>query len=132
MFVRLLSLGAISGALAGVASLVYQKVYTDSLGYDFSAIVSTPKIMMTCVAAGIVASIGFWALHKLLKSNTEIVFNLIFTILSFASILGPFKTKLPLDVEMPELFVGLTIPMHFFPVLGWLTLRPLFIKSKDL
>ena len=55
--------------------------------------------------------------------------NFVFAILTFASILGPFATKLPLDVEMPELFPGLTVPMHFFPALAWFTLKPLFIKK---
>jgi phosphoglycerol transferase MdoB-like AlkP superfamily enzyme len=47
-------------------------------------------------------------------------------LLSFASILSVFAFKLPLDLESPELFVGLAIPMHFFPALAYFTLSPFF------
>ena len=129
MFKRLLLLGLISGVLAGVAALIYQKIYTNSLGADFSAIVKPVNILITCALAGLLASVGYGLLTKWLPKPGEIIFNFVFVILTFASILGPFATKLPLDVEMPELFPGLTVPMHFFPALAWFTLKPLFIKK---
>lgn len=131
MLKRLLLLGIISGILAGIASLVYQKVYASSLGEGFTGIVKPAGILLTSLAAGLITAIGYWLLSKVLKGKTEIVFNFIFVILSFASILYPFAAKLPLDIETPELFPGLTIPMHFFPALAWFTLRPLFIKSGE-
>jgi hypothetical protein len=45
------------------------------------------------------------------------------------SLAGAFGAKLPLDIEAPELFPGLVVPMHFFPALGWFTLKPLFFRS---
>ena len=65
-----------------------------------------------------------------LYNKGEIIFNLSFSILSFASIIIPIAAKLPLDVQNPELFPGLTVPMHFFPALGWYTLKPIFIKEQ--
>lgn len=130
MFRKLLLLGIVAGVLAGLTSLIYQKVYTTSLGVDFSKIVMPAGIVIACVVGCLVAAVGYWLLNKWLKSKTEIVFNFIFVILSFASILGAFAAKLPLDTNSPELFPGLVIPMHFFPVLAWLTLRPLFIKNN--
>jgi hypothetical protein len=129
MFKKLLLLGLVSGVLAAIAALIYQKIYTNSLGADFSAIVKPVNIFITCILGGLLASVGYGLLTKWLPKPGEIIFNFILVILTFASILGPFATKLPLDVEMPELFPGLTVPMHFFPALAWFTLKPLFIKK---
>jgi hypothetical protein len=129
MFKKLLLLGLVSGVLAAIAALIYQKIYTNSLGADFSAIVKPVNIFITCILGGLLASVGYGLLTKWLPKPGEIIFNFVLVILTFASILGPFATKLPLDVEMPELFPGLTVPMHFFPALAWFTLKPLFIKK---
>jgi hypothetical protein len=129
MFKKLLLLGLVSGVLAGVAGLIYQKIYINSLGADFSAIVKPVNIVIVSTLAGLLASTGYGLLTKWLPRAGEIIFNFVFAILTFASILGPFATKLPLDIEMPELFPGLTVPMHFFPALAWFTLKPLFIKK---
>lgn len=128
MFKRSFLLGLVSGILAGIASLIYARVYHNSLGADFSTVAATTSILAASLLGGVLAAIGYWLLNKLLKSKGEIVFNFVFTILSFASILGPLATRLPLEVEMPELFPGLTVPMHFFPALAWYTLKPLFIQ----
>lgn len=129
MFKKLLLLGLVSGVLAGLAALIYQKIYVNSLGADFSAIVKPVNIVIVCTLAGLLASTGYGLLTKWLPRAGEIIFNFVLVILTFASILGPFATKLPLDIEMPELFPGLTVPMHFFPALAWFTLKPLFIKK---
>ena len=129
MFKKLLLLGLVSGVLAAVAALIYQKIYTNSLGADFSAIVKPVNIVIVCTLAGLLASTGYGLLTKWLPRAGEIIFNFVLVILTFASILGPYATKLPLEVEMPELFPGLTVPMHFFPALAWFTIKPLFIKK---
>ena len=129
MLKKLLILAVVSGVLAAVASLVYQKVYADSLGDGFTNIITLQKIFAACLGANIVAAIGYFLLSKVLKSHTEAVFNLLFAVITIATIVYPIGFKLPLDVEMPELFPGLAIPMHFFPVLGWMTLKPLFAKN---
>jgi len=131
MFKRLLLLGFLSGILAGIAALIYQKVYSTSVGADFSNIAKPVGIMIFNVIGCLVASVGYWVLYKWLKEKTEIVFNFIFVILSFGSIVGAIGAKLPLDVNSPELFPGLVIPMHFFPALAFFTLEPLFIKISE-
>jgi hypothetical protein len=129
MFKKLLLLGLVSGVLAAVAALIYQKIYVNSLGADFSTVVKPANIVIVCILAGLLASTGYGLLTKWLPRAGEIIFNFVLVILTFASILGPFATKLPLEIEMPELFPGLTVPMHFFPALAWFTLKPLFIKK---
>lgn len=129
MLKKLLILAVVSGILAAVASLVYQKVYAESLGDGFKNIVTMQKIFAACLGANIVAAIGYFLLSRVLKGHTEAVFNLLFAVITIVTIVYPIGYKLPLDVEMPELFPGLAIPMHFFPVLGWMTLKPLFAKN---
>ena len=131
MLKRLLLLGVVSGILAGIVALIYQKVYSSSVGADFSNIAKPVGIVMSNIVGCLIAALGYWILNKWLKAKTEIVFNFIFMILSFASMLPVFAAKLPLDVNAPELFPGLVIPMHFFPALAWFTLEPLFIKNSD-
>ena len=129
MLKKLLILGVVSGVLAGIVSLIYQKVYASSLGDGFTGVATPLYIMVSCTLGCVIAAIGYFLLSKVLKSNTEAVFNLLFTVITFATILGPIAAKLPLETEMPELFPGLAIPMHFFPALAWFTLKPLFAKS---
>ena len=130
MFKRSLSLGIVAGILAGLASLVYQKVYASSLGEDFATIAKPVNIISISLFAGIVAAVLFSLSQIWLKRKGEIVFNFVFVLLTFASIMAPFAMKLPFDVEYPELFPGLIVPMHFFPALAWFTLKPLFIKPQ--
>lgn len=129
MFKRALLLGLVSGILAGVASMIYTKVYFGTNEADFSKVASTVSVLASSTLGGVLAGLGYWLLYKLLKGRGEIIFNFVFTILSFASILMPLAVRLPLDVEFPELFPGLAVPMHFFPALAWYTLKPLFIQQ---
>lgn len=131
MIKKSLFLGAVSGILAGIASVIYQKVYAASLGADFAGIAKPFNIIITTVIGGLIAAVGYWLLDKWLKNKGEIVFNLAFSIFSFVSILPALAFKLPLTIDTPELFPGLVIPMHFFPALAWLTLKPLFIKTYE-
>jgi len=129
MFKRALLLGIVSGLLAGIAGVIYARVYYTANEADFSKVVTSVKIISASLFGGILAAIGYSLLVKALKTRGEIVFNLLFTIISFASLLLPIAYKLPLTIETPELFPGMVIPMHFFPALGWYTLKPLFIKE---
>jgi len=130
LFKKSIVIGIISGVLSGVACLIFTKVYQEALYLDFSKIVTTGNLFGASIFACTLASIGFWGLKTLLPKFGEIIFNFLFSILSFASIIGPIGFKLPLDFEFPEMFPGYAIPMHFFPALIWFTLRPL-IKFTD-
>ena len=129
MFKRALYLGIVSGLLAGIAGLAYARLYYTANEADFSKVASAVKIIASSLFGGVLAAIGYTLLVKALKTRGEIVFNLLFTIFSFASLLLPIAYKLPLTIETPELFPGMVIPMHFFPALGWYTLKPIFIKG---
>lgn len=128
MFKKALFLGIVSGILAGFAAMIYTKVYYTVNEADFSKVINPVKIFASSIFGTVLAAVGFWIFDKWLKEKGEIVFNLLFTILSFATILAPIAAKLPLTQETPELFPGLAIPMHFFPALAWFTVKPIFIR----
>lgn len=131
MFKRSLLLGVVSGLLAGVAGLIYAHLYFNTTGADFSKVASSIRIVVSSLAGGVLAAIGFTVLIKWLKNNGEIVFNLLFSLFSFASLLAAIAYKLPTNLDSaPELFPGMVIPMHFFPALAWFTLKPLFFRQK--
>ena len=75
MFKKLLLLGLVSGVLAAIAALIYQKIYTNSLGADFSNIAKPVNIMITCTLANLLASVGYGLLTKWLPKPGEIIFN---------------------------------------------------------
>ena len=132
MFKRLFYWGLTAGILSAVASIIYYKIFIFAFTYegkpDYSKVINIPVLIGTNIIAGLIAAAGFGTLTHFIKKNGELIFNLIFSIVSFASILLPISTKLPFDIQMPELFPLLTVPMHFFPVIAWFTIRPLFAK----
>ncbi|MBN8851950.1 MAG: hypothetical protein BGO55_25950 [Sphingobacteriales bacterium 50-39] len=130
MFKKALLLGIVSGVLAGIAGLIYAHLYYSINEADFSKVASSIRIIASSLVGGVLAAIGFTILNTWLKRNGEIVFNLLFSIISFASLLMPIAYKLPTSLETPELFPGMVIPMHFFPALAWFTLKPLFIRQS--
>ena len=130
MLKKSLALGLISGLLAGIAGVIYAHLYYTINEADFSKVASTINILAGSLFGGVLAALGYTLLDKWLKTRGEIVFNLVFTLISFISLLAPIAVRLPRNIDTPELFPGMVIPMHFFPALAWFTLKPLFIRSK--
>jgi len=130
MYRKVFFLSLCAGIFSAVACIVYQRVYFFALEAEYSKLVNIGSLMGMCVLGCMVAGIGFFLLRKYLPKNGEAIFNLGFVLLSFGTIIFPFAISLPLDIKAPELFPGLTVPMHFFPAMGWFALRNLFIKEK--
>lgn len=118
--------GIIAGILSAVACIIYNRIYFFATEVDFSKVLKTTGLIGINLGACLLAAVCFWLLTKWFKKSGEIIFNFSFSILSFASVMVPISISLPLDVKYPELFPGLTVPMHFFPALAWFTIRPLF------
>lgn len=128
---RILVLGASSGLLATVMSIMYTSSYNSALGSNFSQIISTTGTTIASIIGCMLIAVGYILLKKRWTSDRmEGIFHCSLFILSFVSILGPFSANLPLDIESPELFPGLMIPMHFFPILSWLVLKSFFVKPN--
>lgn len=120
--------GTLAGLLAGLVSVAYQMVYSSNMLVDFSAIAMPVMILISTVLGTLIASLGYWLLKRFnwFGEKTDLVFSLIFFALSFVSIYGTFGAPLPEGTLHADLFAGLVIPMHFFPMMLWLMVKPLF------
>ena len=121
--------GIIAGILAAVAGIVYQKAYEDAMFLDFSSVINPGSIAGASLFGCMLMAFGYWLLVRFNKPNLKAWLNVLITVLSFLSILGPLGVTLPLDVEFPEMFPGLAIPMHFFPAMIFFGLYPFFTNS---
>lgn len=121
--------GLSSGLLAALASYIYLALYKFALGVDYSLVLNPGSITGASITGTLLASLGYLLLDSS-RVKSELLFNGIFTLLTFTSFLGPLSYNLPSQIEMPELFLGATFPMHIFPQLFWLTIRPLWYVKQ--
>ena len=126
-----LSLAVASAALSIFACFIYYKIYTKAFYVDFSMVMPAISIIAFCIVASALMTLGYVIFRKWKGEKNMGWLNLVYTAISFATIMVVLTVKLPLDLEFPELFPGLAIPMHFFPVLSFLAIVP-FFKSKSL
>ncbi len=96
---------------------------------DFSNIVNIISIFVSGTIGSTLAAVGYALFTRLLKNNTDRVFNPAYVIFCIFTIVSPFAFKLSLTVQAPELFPGMAVPVHLFPPLTWLTLRPFFFRE---
>ena len=136
MFKKSLFLGVAAGLLSGLACIIFAGVYKESMQTDFSPVIGSVNYIGACLFGCILASLGYFGITKLVPRFGEIIFNLLFIILTFASILSPIAYKFPpdLDVEGIDMITSYFIPfamtLHFFPALIWFSLKPIFIKKS--
>jgi hypothetical protein len=129
MFKKIFFHSIVAGILAAIAGMIYNRIYFFATETDFSKILNPVSIISLNIAVSVIASLIYWALACWLKSRGEIVFNFLFSIISFAMVMIPISISLPLEIKNPELFPGLAVPMIFFPSLAWYTVKPLFTHS---
>lgn len=123
-------MGITASLLSSLASIIYFNIYKEALLVNFSKVVGISNIIAACCIGCLLMAVGYMLAIK--WKGVKIVgwLNIIFGILSFASIAGVFGFNLPIDIESPELFPGMVIPMHFFPVLSIVTIFPFFKLSN--
>jgi hypothetical protein len=120
-----------ASAFSALAAMIYYRIYYFATLADFSALVNYKTIIGLSIITCMIASFIYFGLWKWLGPKADIVFNLLFSILSFAAVMFPISLSLPLDIKFPELFPGLAVPMIFFPAIAWYTIKPLFKLQKD-
>lgn len=120
----------VAGALAAVAAIIYMQVYSAALAVDFSSVANPMGAASSTIIGLIIAGLGRHYWGHWMKRHTEISFNAIFTVLTFASIAPVFGMTLPLTVEAPELLIGMVVPTHLFPQLFWHVSAPLFEPAQ--
>ena len=122
--------GVTAGVLTSVAGIVYQMVYEQALYLDFSTVINPGSVAGASIFGCMLMAIGYGLLEHFKRPNLKRWLNVLIAVLSFLSILGPLSMSLPLDVEFPEMFPGLAIPMHFFPAMIFFGLYPFFTNSR--
>ncbi|HLX94089.1 MAG TPA: hypothetical protein VKR32_20540 [Puia sp.] len=129
MYKRIFYLSISSGIFAAFACIVYNKVYFFAFEIEFKKQVNPGSVIGINLLACIAAGAGYYLFKSLLRKYADRVFNIVFMCFTFASLVVPLAISLPLDVQNPELFPALAIPMHFFPFVGWFSLKPFFIRD---
>jgi len=130
MFKRIFIHGLIASVLAAIAAIIYKRIYFFATETDFSKVINYGSIIGLSLGIGMLATFVNYGLVKWLGKRGEIIFNFLFSIISFACVMVPISMSLPLDVKTPELFPGLAVPMVFFPAMAWYTLKPLFAVKE--
>ena len=128
MFKKLFLQAVLASLLAFIAAVIYRKIYFFATETDFSRVLSLVRLAGLSILISMLAAILYYGLSRWLGKKGEILFNFLFSILSFASVMIPISMTLPLNVQSPELFPGLGVPLAFFPAMAWYTVNPIFKK----
>lgn len=126
MYKRIFFHALLASLLAGIAAIIYTRIYFFATQVDYSKVINVQSIFGYSIMFCMVMSFVNYALIRFFPKMGELLFNLVFSMGSFACIMIPLSVSLPLDVKYPELFPGLAVPMVFFPALAWFTIGPLF------
>jgi len=129
MFKRVFFHGLTASILSVVAAIIYNRIYFFATETDFSKVLDLQRIIGLSLLICLMASLVNYVIIKWLKKKGDIIFNFLFSIFSFAAVMIPISITLPLNVQFPELFPGLAVPMVFFPAIAWYTVNPLFIHN---
>jgi hypothetical protein len=116
----------VAGILAAIAANIYNRIYFFATEVDYSNIINPVSIFGLNLAVSLLAGMAYWLLMTLFKTKGKVIFNLVYSMGSFACLIIPISMTLPLSTPFPELFPGLAVPMVFFPVLAWMTIDPFF------
>lgn len=112
-----------TGMIAAACSVGYAAFYQSALGVDFSQVASVPAIISANMIGAVLIMLVCWLLERW-KGQVPRSFGIGLVLLSLLSAGIPFMVSLPLNIPAPELFPGLTAPMHLLPALIWLALQP--------
>jgi hypothetical protein len=121
--------GSAAGVLAAVASIIFLNIYKKLYFVDFSTVIDEVAIISSSIIGCVLMAVGYIILDKIKKQNLYGAMNILIMVLSFLSIVPVMGMTLPLEVEFPELFPGMVVPMHFFPAVTFFGLTPFFKKN---
>jgi len=130
MFKKVFLQAILASLLAFIASVIYRKIYFFATEVDFSKVLSLGRMAALNILVSMLAAFLYYGLTNLMKGRGAIIFNFLFSMLTFVCVMIPISITLPLNVQSPELFPGLGVPMVFFPAMAWYTVNPLFNKKE--
>lgn len=123
---QVLLFGASGALLAALAGVIYNQLYSTAFFVDFGRVLGPVNIIVSCTLGCFLMALGYKLMFGWKGVKLAGWINIVYSILSFASIAGVLGFNLPLDMESPEMFPGLAIPMHFFPALSMFAIFPFF------
>jgi hypothetical protein len=128
-----LLLGVTSGIVAGGVGTLYNAIYNEAFYTDFSSVLNPTGIFIASIVGCLLMGLGYVIAARLKRPLLIPILNILYCILSFASIIGVLDFKFPLTMDPDTIiaFPGLAIPMHFFPALSFLALVPFFWKYES-
>ncbi len=118
--------GSSAGVLAAIASIIFLNIYTKLYFVDFSMVINEVAIISSSIIGCLMMAAGYIILDKIKKQNLYGALNILIMVLSFLSIVPVMGMTLPLEIEFPELFPGMVVPMHFFPAVAFFGMIPFF------
>ena len=118
--------GVLAGVLSALASVIYLNVYQNLNFVDFSSVINAGSIIGASLMGCLFMAIGYVLLEKIGKPKGKGVLNLVIIFFTILSVFGPLLMGLPLELDFPELFPALAIPMHLFPAMLFFGLEPFF------
>ncbi len=124
------TVGIISALLSSIACIIYAKIYSEAFYVNFWALVGFGNMSAASAIGTLLMAIGYKLAIQWKGIKTVGWLNILYCVISFASIAGVLGFNLPLEIESPEMFPGLVIPMHFFPLLSFLVILPFFDLTK--
>jgi hypothetical protein len=124
--------GLLSGIMAAIAAIIFNRIHFFATEADFSRIINAGTMFSANLIVCLLFSILYFLYLKILKGKAITIFHIILSVASFAATILPISISLPLDIKNPELFPGLAVPMVFFPAIAWFTFKPLFLPDKPL
>ncbi len=127
MFKKYFYHGLISGIMAALAAIIYNRIHFFATEADFSGIINLRTMISLNLLMCLIFSIAYYFFMIIFKNKGIIIFHILVSVLSFSAVIIPISISLPLSVRNPELFPGLAVPMVFFPAIAWFTFKPLFI-----
>jgi hypothetical protein len=84
MIIKYTLLALISGALSGFGCYLYASVYQELTVIDYSGFIPPSAMFISCFIGCILASAGHALFVKLLPKIGDIIFGLLFAIITFA------------------------------------------------
>ncbi len=96
--------GIVAGILSAIAGVIYFTIYQNTLETAFGKIVNIPSIIGGSVLGSMLIACGYVLLQRMNKIKLAGWYQVLVSVISFATIIGPISMSLPLSIESPELF----------------------------
>ena len=115
-----------SAFCASFIGMLYTFAYYQLL-FDFSTVLPIWKVAFGLISFTLILFYVHLVFIKGIKQNQTFWFGLMFSILTFVSILYPMMERVYVDAS--EFYPGFVIPLHFLPIIMFFTFHQLDTKK---